>query len=417
MPEGLAQPLSATGSAAGNPSAADLRARRSWAGSFTSRFACSAALGAGAVAVLGLDGGGYFTATWIWAALAFAAVAAIGLLARELPALHRLAWLSLISLVGLGLWMLASHLWGIPGTEAEREAARAGVYVAGLGAFLVVVERTTVKAFLVGVLAGVVGLECLALGQKAVGGGGAPDPTQGSLLVGSIGYANALGILATVAVLLALGLSWDEQRLTPRGLLLVSGFISAVALALTSSRGALISLGVGLLVLVALWLRRGRESTRRRWWLATIPAAVATAALLVVAQPSLGDRPAYWRVAADDVVRRPVLGSGAGTFDDVWYANRPITANVRDAHNLYLEVLAELGPVGLVLLLGLLVPPLLAIARSLDTSIVPVAAAGYAAFLVHAGLDWDWEMPATTLAGLACGAALLVSARRSLSVS
>jgi len=31
---------------------------------------------------------------------------------------------------------------------------------------------------------------------------------------------------------------------------------------------------------------------------------------------------------------------------------------------------------------------------------------------VHAGLDWDWEMPATTLAGLALAAALIGNARR-----
>ncbi len=31
--------------------------------------------------------------------------------------------------------------------------------------------------------------------------------------------------------------------------------------------------------------------------------------------------------------------------------------------------------------------------------------AAYTAFLVHAGLDWDWEMPAVVVAGLSCGAA------------
>ena len=35
------------------------------------------------------------------------------------------------------------------------------------------------------------------------------------------------------------------------------------------------------------------------------------------------------------------------------------------------------------------------------------AAGGYVAFLFHAGVDWDWEMPAVTVAGLFCGAALL----------
>jgi hypothetical protein len=44
---------------------------------------------------------------------------------------------------------------------------------------------------------------------------------------------------------------------------------------------------------------------------------------------------------------------------------------------------------------------------------VPVAGAAYVTFPVHAGLEWNWEMPATTLAGLACAAALLGSARRS----
>jgi hypothetical protein len=35
----------------------------------------------------------------------------------------------------------------------------------------------------------------------------------------------------------------------------------------------------------------------------------------------------------------------------------------------------------------------------------------YVAFLVHAGVDWDWEMTAVTMAALACGVALLLAAR------
>jgi hypothetical protein len=34
-------------------------------------------------------------------------------------------------------------------------------------------------------------------------------------------------------------------------------------------------------------------------------------------------------------------------------------------------------------------------------------AAGYTAFLVHALLDWDWEMPAVALAAILLGGSLL----------
>jgi Flp pilus assembly protein TadD len=33
------------------------------------------------------------------------------------------------------------------------------------------------------------------------------------------------------------------------------------------------------------------------------------------------------------------------------------------------------------------------------------------AFLVHAGVDWDWELPAVVVVGLLCGVALLVPLR------
>ena len=43
----------------------------------------------------------------------------------------------------------------------------------------------------------------------------------------------------------------------------------------------------------------------------------------------------------------------------------------------------------------------------------PVAAGAYVVFLVHAGLDWDWEMPAVVLAGLCCGAVALAAPKLS----
>jgi len=121
----------------------------------------------------------------------------------------------------------------------------------------------------------------------------------------------------------------------------------------------------------------------------------------------------YWRVAWHDVEDHPLLGSGAGSYERRWLLRRPAALPVRDAHSLYLESLAELGPLGLLLLLGALAAPFAAAVRARSHPFVPAALAAYCCYLVHAGVDWDWEMPAVTLAGLSVGAALLVAARPS----
>jgi O-antigen ligase len=120
----------------------------------------------------------------------------------------------------------------------------------------------------------------------------------------------------------------------------------------------------------------------------------------------------YWSVAWDDFVDHPLLGSGAGSYQREWLEHRPADLPVRDAHSLYLEALAELGPVGLLLLLGALTAPLAAAIRERHRPLVPAALAAYCCFLIHAGIDWDWELPAVTIAGIAAGASLLVASRR-----
>ena len=44
----------------------------------------------------------------------------------------------------------------------------------------------------------------------------------------------------------------------------------------------------------------------------------------------------------------------------------------------------------------------------------PLAANIDGVFLVHALVDWDWELPAVTLVGLLCGCALVVAGRTGL---
>jgi tetratricopeptide (TPR) repeat protein len=120
-------------------------------------------------------------------------------------------------------------------------------------------------------------------------------------------------------------------------------------------------------------------------------------------------RAELWEAAWEDYTANPVLGSGPGTYEQYWNRHRPIQHIVRDAHNLYLEVLAELGPIGLALLGLALAVPFVPAVRARGHPLVPAAVAAYVAFLVHAAVDWDWELTAVTLVALAVGVALLAA--------
>jgi O-antigen ligase len=360
------------------------------------------ALGCGSVVALGFLDGGYYESTWRWTAVALATVAGMQIVlgrARPPGSLAIVSIASLAALAALAAWMLLSGLWGIEGTEARREAERCTTYVAALAALLAVARPAATRALLIGVVLGTSALAAFALTERLAGSPGL-DPYQGSLLKEPVGYANALGIITAVGAVVAVGLALETRSPRARAGLLTASALCASTLALTSSRGAVLAGLVGVGVLVAARVRSAKVAASL---------AVAGAALLIVtlSQVSLGDRPAYWRVAAEDVSEHYLLGSGAGSFDDMWLEQRSSPPFVRDAHNLYLETLAELGPVGLLLLVCALGAPLLAAAHARRDGLVAAGAAGYSALLVHAGLDWDWEMPVTVVAGLACAAAVL----------
>jgi hypothetical protein len=121
-----------------------------------------------------------------------------------------------------------------------------------------------------------------------------------------------------------------------------------------------------------------------------------------------------WRFALRTYRSRPLLGTGAGTFERRWQANPDAKLEVRDAHSLYLETLAELGPVGLALLLLALGTPLaVGVGVSRKRPYIPAALGAYSAFLVHAGVDWDWELSGVTLTAVLIASLVLVSARGS----
>jgi hypothetical protein len=114
-----------------------------------------------------------------------------------------------------------------------------------------------------------------------------------------------------------------------------------------------------------------------------------------------------WRVSLQSFERKPLHGNGAGTFWELWARNRHIQALTLEGHSLYFQVLGELGLPGLLLIAAALLAPLIAALRRRAQALVAPALGAYAAWLVHSGVDWDWDLMAVGACGLLIGVALL----------
>ena len=120
---------------------------------------------------------------------------------------------------------------------------------------------------------------------------------------------------------------------------------------------------------------------------------------LVTAKTTRGD---VYRVALDDWKDHPLFGSGAGSFSASWYAHRRYNQPLQNAHSLYLETLAELGLLGIVILLAFIGSCVKAAVRArrkptaLSRGQATAVMASTSVWLVHAGVDWDWQMSALT---------------------
>jgi tetratricopeptide (TPR) repeat protein len=455
--------------------------------------------------------GGYFPTTWGWATLAAAWAAVMALLLRRRIAFSGAELLLLGGAGAFVAWIGLSILWSSVPVESVDELERGLVYLTSLVALVLLVRRRSVPVLLGATTTAVTLVSAYALATRLFPDRvGQFDSIAAYRLSEPVGYWNALGILAVLGALLALGLAARAERIASRAAAAAALPILLLTIEFTFSRGSWMALAAGLAAAVAVDPRRLQlllyalvlaPGCALAVWLATHSTALTTidsplpraaheghtlalalaglsiasavlATLMAVlerrVEPGRGVRRVFalslvavalagglgalaaaggptaavhkaahsfesaqirpqklskrllslssngrsdlWRTAWLQFESRPLVGGGAGSFEQYWRANRPNTLDVRDAHSLYLETLAELGLVGLVLLVAFLAAPLLAV-RHRHAPFVAVALAAYVAFLVHAGLDWDWEMPAVTLAGLTCGVAALAATR------
>ena len=413
-----------------------------------------AAVGLAALLVLplGLSDGGYFGRALVTMTVALGAVAGLALLVSPPRVIPRALLATAVALLSFAAWVCLSSVWAEPGAAVGLETRRCVLYVAALLAVWLVVDRLGGPTFLLALTGAVTILMVAGLWMRAIAG--VPvDPYYGGLLAEPVGYPNAIGVLAAMAAVLAIGLATPFAKASRP--LQATASVLILVLGLSGSRGGAIALATGLVVLVSLSARQDRWPCVGKaasahvvggcaWVLtiaaggagaplviaaagaATIGAAVPTpgrrgtlaillgltlAAVVVVAHdpPSTTSsyRTEYWRAALAEAGDHPLLGSGAGSFYLAWREHRTVAAEVRDAHSLYVEVLSELGPIGLALIAVIVGVPLAAAVRRRGDPVAAAAAAGFVVFALHAGVDWDWEMPVVTLVALGCGGTVL----------
>ena len=126
-----------------------------------------------------------------------------------------------------------------------------------------------------------------------------------------------------------------------------------------------------------------------------------------------GNRYDYWRVAWQAWQDTPVTGVGAGNFDRRYFAERAVTEDVRQPHSIELQLLSELGVVGLALLLvvigavvwGARTACRLARGGGAARTIAAAALGTTTAWLVHTSVDWLHLLPGITaiaVIGMVC---------------
>ncbi len=110
------------------------------------------------------------------------------------------------------------------------------------------------------------------------------------------------------------------------------------------------------------------------------------------------NRISQWELALETFGDHPLEGSGAGTFARVWAAEGTQNFRLVNVHSLYLEALSELGLPGLIFLLVGLGAIFVGLARRIrgpDRIVYTAIFSAALTWALHAGVDWDWEMPAT----------------------
>jgi hypothetical protein len=116
-----------------------------------------------------------------------------------------------------------------------------------------------------------------------------------------------------------------------------------------------------------------------------------------------GGRWQYWSAAVDEWRHYPLLGEGAGSYEQWWKQHRNLTVSVVNTHSLYLQTLGELGPVGFLIVVAFVLVGIgagvIRARRSVGSERVMAAALTgvISAYAFETGFDWMWELTAVSV--------------------
>jgi O-antigen ligase len=116
------------------------------------------------------------------------------------------------------------------------------------------------------------------------------------------------------------------------------------------------------------------------------------------AEASSRGRSQFWDVALEAFAEKPILGHGAGTYQFAWDQLRTLHMTNTQAHSLYLQALEELGIVGGLLALGLVLYLLWVgfsawrAAGGRERELYAVLLGVSLAFAIGVAYDWFWQL-------------------------
>ncbi|MDG1357730.1 MAG: O-antigen ligase family protein [Akkermansiaceae bacterium] len=206
---------------------------------------------------------------------------------------------------------------------------------------------------------------------------GARPASEGSV-IGMYGYYGSFANFAVIAGLLCISLGvWGRYALSVKGFILLLGLVSLFLSTLSQSRSAALSMMAGLLVLAILIVMSLAHQSPpiKKWALRVVGGMIA---LIVISSVvacywviqvragsnsgeglnSLFDSVArlnFWPMAYDQWLDFPIFGAGARSFSylcfEYWNPNlSTMHANPEYVHNEYLQLLADYGLIGLLLI-------------------------------------------------------------------